>query len=63
MISGRVYIGFQVQNVLKIVLFLGVFLCYFLAISDSNFRRLGLPNRGFRLESIAEIATFRGNRF
>ena len=44
-----------VQNVLKCVLFLGLFPGHFLLISDSNFRRLGLPNRGFRTEGIAKI--------
>ena len=53
---------FQVQNALKIVLFLGLFLCYLLAISDSIFRRLGLTNRGFRIEEIVKN-DFRGNRF
>ena len=28
-ISGLVYVGFQVQNAVNIVLFLGLFLCYF----------------------------------
>ena len=46
---------FQIQNAFKFVLFLSLFLCYFLAISDSIFRRLGLPNRGVRMEGIATI--------
>ena len=37
------------------ILFVGVLLCYFFAIPDSIFRRLGLPNRGFRMEGIAKI--------
>ena len=46
---------FQVQNALKVVLFLGLFLYYFLAISDSTFWRLGPSNRGCRMEGIATI--------
>ena len=46
---------FQVKNDLKVVLFLGLFLYCFLVISDSIFRRSGLPNRGFRIEVIAKI--------
>ena len=45
----------KVQNALKIVLFLGSFLCYLFAISDTKFRCLGLQNRGFRNEGIAQI--------
>ena len=33
---------------------MGAIFLIFLAISDSIFRRLGLPNRGFRMEGIAK---------
>ncbi len=36
-------------------LFRACFQVIFLSISDSEFRYLGLPHRGFRMESIAKI--------
>ena len=47
--------GFGDQNALKMCFVLACFQIIFLSISESNFRRLGLPNRGFRMECIAEI--------
>ena len=42
-------------KMLKIRFFSGLFPGHFLSISESKFRRLGLPNRGFRMEGIAKI--------
>ena len=54
-IPGPVDVSFWVQNALNIILFLGLLPGHFLAISNSNVRRLGLPNRCSRMESIAKI--------
>ena len=43
------------QNDQKIVLFVGLFPSFFLSISESNFRCLGIPHRCFRMECIAKI--------
>ena len=60
-ISGPVYVSFWGSKCVKIVLFLGLFPGNFLLISDLNFRRLGLPNRCFRIE-VLQNTTFHRNR-
>ena len=55
-ISGPVYVGFSGLKCFKNrFLFRLVSMAFLLAISDSDFRRLGLPNRRFRMEGIAKI--------
>ena len=49
---------FGIQNALKFV-FRARFQVIFLSISDSTFRRLGLPNRGFCMEGIAKMTFHR----
>ena len=46
------------QNALKFVLFLGLFPGHFVSISNLNFRRLGLQNGLFRIESIKGFLLF-----
>ena len=46
---------FEVQNALKFVFFfVGLVSRSFLSISESKIQRLGLPNRGCRMEGIAK---------
>ena len=49
---------FEIQNTKNFVFFLGLFPTHFLSISNSNFRRLGLPNRCFHMEGIANMDFF-----
>ena len=47
---------FQVQISFKNrFMFKFISILYLLVISESNFRLLGVPNRGFRMEGIAKI--------
>ena len=46
-------VGFQ--NVKKCVFLGGLFPGQFFMISEPKFQRLGLPNRGFRIEEIAKL--------
>ena len=55
MISGLVYVVFSGPKCFKNRFIFLLLLFYFLAISGSIVRRLGLPNRGFRKEGIAKI--------
>ena len=46
---------FGIQNGFKIVFALGLFPGHIFSISDSKFGRLGLQNRGFRMDLIATL--------
>ena len=46
---------FGIQNIFKIVFVVRLVSITFLLISDSEFPRLGLPKRGFRMEAMAAI--------
>ena len=50
--TGLVSVSFSGSRCL---FFLGLFPDHFLSISDSNFRRVGLPNHCFRIENIAKF--------
>ena len=55
MISGLVYISLLNSRSFKFDLFgSGLFQGNFVLNSESKFRRLGLPHRGFRKESVAK---------
>ena len=56
-IVGAVYISFLSSRTLKFEnsFLSGLFPDHFLSISESEFQRLGLPNQGVRMESIAKI--------
>ena len=59
LILGPVYINFWSSRTLKFRFFGGsCFQVIFLSISETKFRRLGLPNRGFRMEGIATTYFF-----
>ena len=60
MVLVPVYVSFWKPKFLKIFSFVkAVFQVIFLSISDSKYQRLGLPNQGFRMESIAKIGLSR----
>ena len=62
-ILGRVYISFLIPEIRNAIFFRACFQVIFLAIFESKFRRLGLPNGGFRIEGIAKKTEIVFNEF
>ena len=52
-ILGPVYIRYLNSRILKFVFFLGFVSRSFFSIYETEFQHLGLPNRGFRMDGIA----------